>query len=385
MKSGQKDLSVAFLYDDTLDSTDGVAQYVKTLGAWLNEQGHSVSYLVGETKMGQFAGGEVYSLSKNQTVNFNGNRLSIPLPANRRKIKQVLSGQRFDVVHVQVPYSPFMAKHVLAELPAQTAVVGTFHIYPSALWADIGARFLRLLLNNSLRKIDYMLAVSPPAAAFAQKTFGISAEVLPNMVDVARFIKSTKKIKKDGKQIVFLGRLVERKGCEQLLKAFNQLIKTMPEVSLTIAGDGPLRHKLERYVQQKGLDKDVKFLGYISEENKAALLSSADIACFPSLYGESFGIVLIEAMAAGARVVLGGNNPGYASVLGEQKELLVNPKDTKQFTNRSQLLLTDNQLAEKLHKWQSAQIVKYDVKTVGPQIEKIYHAAIAKHHKSRHN
>jgi len=90
-------------------------------------------------------------------------------------------------------------------------------------------------------------------------------------------------------------------------------------------------------------------------------------------------------MAAGAKVVLGGNNPGYASVLGEQKSLLINPANTEHFAARLGKLLRDEQLASKLHKWQLAEVNKYDVATVGPRIEAIYRRAIAKRAKSRHN
>ena len=123
-------LSVGFLFDDSLDSPTGVAQYVKTLGAWLSSQGHKVYYLVGQTKIENWQGGPVYSLSKNVNVTFNGNRLSIPLPANRRRLRQLLAGLDLDVLHVQMPYSPFLAGRIISLVPQSVAVGGTFHILP---------------------------------------------------------------------------------------------------------------------------------------------------------------------------------------------------------------------------------------------------------------
>src|SRR3989344_5742480 len=105
-------LKIGFVFDDSLDSNDGVAQYVKTLGAWFSSQGHKVCYLVGESKTAQWRGGQVYSLARNQKVVFNGNRLSVPLPAKRSPIKLVLEQEDFDVLHVQLPHSPFMAQKV---------------------------------------------------------------------------------------------------------------------------------------------------------------------------------------------------------------------------------------------------------------------------------
>jgi len=104
-------LKIGLVFDDSLDSSDGVAQYVKDLGGWLSGQGHEVSYLVGETKLTEWRGGKVYSLSKNQAVYFNGNRLSVPLPANSRRIRELLNAKNFDIMHVMVPYSPFGSKN----------------------------------------------------------------------------------------------------------------------------------------------------------------------------------------------------------------------------------------------------------------------------------
>src|SRR3990167_4651652 len=109
MAKRNEKLRVGFLFDDTLDSNDGVAQYVKTLGAWLSGQGHEVSYLVGQTKMTHWASGRVISLARNLPVSFNANRLSIPLPASGHRINLLLSERKYDILHVQVPHSPFMS------------------------------------------------------------------------------------------------------------------------------------------------------------------------------------------------------------------------------------------------------------------------------------
>jgi len=376
-------LSVGFLFDDTLDSSDGVAQYVKTLGAWLSSQGHQVTYLVGETKLKTWAGGPVYSMAKNQKVVFNGNRLSIPLPAKKALIKKVLAENHFDVLHVQVPYSPFMAQKVINAAGSDTAVIGSFHVAPFGKLARFGSRSLKQTYGKSLRRFDTMLSVSSAASDFAKKYYGLKSRVLPNVVDAERFAGSSKQ-NIDGR-IVFLGRLVERKGAPKLLKAFKLLNASVPDSSLVVAGDGPQRPQLEKFVAKNGLSNKVKFLGFIDEKAKPDLLASASIACFPSTGGESFGIVLIEAMAAGAGVVLGGDNPGYRTVLGDRPQLLIDPTNTKFFAERLDSLLTNRPQFEALHGWQLAEVHNYDVKTVGPQLVDIYRQAIAKRQQSRHN
>jgi phosphatidyl-myo-inositol alpha-mannosyltransferase len=384
MKTSRR-LSVAIVYDDTLDSQDGVAQHVKTLGSWLTRQGHNVSYLVGETKLHQWQGGKVFSLSKNRRVTFNGNLMTIPLPAKRSNIKAVLEAGRFDVIHVMMPYSPFMAARVINLTPSSTAVVGTFHIYPSGFLARAGARLLKLMLLPSQHRFVSVMSVSQAAAGFAKQSFGVDSVVVPNPVDITNYVKASGHTDQPSGRVVFLGRLVKRKGCGQLVEAFAILKKRLPSAELAIAGDGPMRGSLEAKVKKLGLTDSVQFLGFVDEADKSNILAGASVACFPSLYGESFGIVLIEAMAAGAGVVLGGDNPGYRSILSSQPSALVNPTDSAEFAGRLYDALTDKKLRSKLHSWQKSIAREYDIEKIGPQVEKVYDLAIARTAKNGHN
>jgi phosphatidylinositol alpha-mannosyltransferase len=369
---GNTGLKVGFVFDDSLDSFDGVSQQVKLLGGYFTNLGHEVRYLVGQTEMKEWQGGHVYSLARN-----------MPLPANKKAIKELIDRENFDILHVQMPYSPFMAKYVIEAAPGKTALVGTFHILPSGLLTSAGTPLLKLAYGRSLKRFDSVTAVSAAAAEFAKKTLDIESNVIPNAVDIKKFMGATV-TKNERPRIVFLGRLVKRKGCLELLKAF-RILRISVDAELIIAGRGPDMPKLKKYAAKHGLGQDVQFLGFIDEKDKPALLHSADIACFPSTGGESFGIVLIEAMAAGAGVVLGGNNPGYRSVLGDQPKLLIDPKKTVEFASRLHILLTDAALATDLHKWQSETIGQYDIQVVGQKILDTYKTAIAKRAQSRHN
>ncbi len=379
--SGQR-LSVAFLYDDSLDKADGVAQYVKTLGAWLSAQGHDVSYLVGQSRLKSWEDGPVYSLSKNMRVAWGGNRLSISLLPRLKNIKRLLGERNFDVIHVQVPYSPFMAQLVINLLRPQTAVVGTVHIFPANRLAVVGTKALKRIYGKSLRRFDAMLSVSRAAQDYAEQTLKLKSQLLPNAVDRAKF---RSRVTNQEDHIVFLGRLVKRKGVIELLMAFRLLLASKPNAKLTIAGSGPERQTLEAYVRRHKLQDSVTFTGQVEESDKAKLLASAAIACFPSLGGESFGVVLIEAIAAGCGVVIGGDNPGHRSVLGEELLLLVDPRNSRSFAERLELILNDETLSKRLHEWQEKQIQKYDVSVVGSQLLDIYHQAIAKRTDTRHN
>lgn len=381
--AASESLSVAFLYDDTLDNDDGVAQYVKRLGAWYKQQGHQVTYLVGESKTAEWAGGRVYSLSKNLKIKWAGNSLSISLIPKLSEINRVIAENRFDVVHVQAPYSPFMAKQVINRLDKRTVVSGIVHVFPANRLAVAGSRLLRLLYGRSLRRIDVWASVSPAAQKYAKIGFGIDSVVLPNVVPIDEF--KTAKPRETGWRIVFLGRLVKRKGCEYLIRAAIDVLKSGDDVRLVIGGAGPEQRRLIKMARQLQIDDKVDFLGYVAETDKPELLAGADIACFPSLYGESFGIVLIEAMAAGAGVVIGGNNPGYTTVLEDWPDTLVDPKNQRQFSSTLKRLLSDEKLASSLHKKQQIAVKKYDVAVVGRQWLDIYDKLIAKQQQKRHN
>ncbi len=372
-------LRVGLLLDDSLDRPDGVQQYVLTLGQWLVKQGHDVHYLVGETNRTDIK--NVHSLSRNLQARFNQNRLSVPLAAKPAQIQELLDSLKLDVLHVQLPCSPLMGSRIVARVSSKTAVVGTFHIMPSGALSKTGTKVLGALQKKTLDRFDNLFAVSEPAQQFAAATYHTAInEVIPNMVDTSLFAVADVDKLTQSKRIVFLGRLVERKGCMYLLKALSELQKrnNVPVFSVQIGGSGPLEAKLKNYVIHHGLQDSVHFQGFLDAKDKPRFLSEADIAVYPSTGGESFGIVLIEAMAAGAGVVIGGNNPGYTSVLGNEQPTLFDPKDTAAFADLLHLLLTDEIKVAQIHAEQQERVKQFDVAVVGQQITKAYQTAIAK-------
>lgn len=367
-------MKIGFVLDDSLDKTDGVQQYILTLGNWFRSHGHEVHYLVGDTRRTDVP--NIHSLSRNLQVHFNQNRMSTPLPASKTKIKQLLTKEQFDVLHVQLPYSPFLAARVINLAPPETLIVGTFHILPFSKIESVSTRLLAAILWRSRRKFDQIYSVSGPAAKFAKKRFRVSSKVLPNAVAVSQF-RSAKKLNKynDGKiNIIYLGRLVERKGCLHFLKALELLHSKnqLQNVRVVIAGKGPLESELKQFVKNFKLGKIVNFIGYVSEEDKPSLLASANIAVMPSTGGESFGIVLVEAMAAGAEVVLAGNNSGYRTVMGNQKAQLIDPINTTEFSKTLKHFIYNQPARLKAQAWQAKRVNDYDVKLIGQKLIENY-------------
>lgn len=371
-------MKIGLVFDDSLDKTDGVAQYVLITGEWLRKQGHDVHYLVGETKRQDIK--KLYSLSRNVKVSFNKNRMTMPLPADKRQIAKLLQREQFDVLHIQMPYSPFLAGRIIAVADGDTAIVGTFHILPYSKMVHVANKLLGSTQKRSLARFDKIMATSPPAASFAKQTYGIDCQVVPLGIPLRRFFGANSFAEYDNKKtIVFLGRLVERKGCQYLLRSLARLKKDGrlgDDVRVIICGDGPLRPQLEQFVQANNLQECVEFKGFISEESKPRYLASADIAIYPSLGGESFGIVLLEAMAAARGTVLAGDNPGYRSVIGKRSEAIFNPINTDLLAEKLYNLLSSKKLRDQAQRWQTKHVEQFDIGVVGREIVMVYEQAL---------
>lgn len=391
-------LRIAFVFDDTLDVLDGVQQHIVTLGRELARRGHEVHYIVGETHRSPVP--RTHAMSRNVMVRFNGNRMRIPLPASRARIRETLAGIRPDILHVQAPYSPFMAGRVLAASPERTGVVATYHIAPLGRLARLGGVALGAVNARSHRRVDEVVAVSDVAADYAHATAHVEAQVIPNPVDVARMRAACATGTagtaatmhgigaRDGRHVVFLGRFVPRKGATLLLDALawgERHGVAFPEgMHVTCAGMGPLLDECRR--RAAALHTPVTFPGFVSEQEKATLLASADVAVFPSTGGESFGIVLLEAIAAGSGVTLAGDNPGYRStLLGDTDALFpvdargdaAAERNAETLARRIARALTDADWAARLHAREDALLTRYDVTAVADRLEAVYAKALA--------
>jgi phosphatidylinositol alpha-mannosyltransferase len=144
-------------------------------------------------------------------------------------------------------------------------------------------------------------------------------------------------------------------------------------VEVIIAGKGPLQAKLAKMIDEYELGNHVRLAGFVSEEDKPALLASANVCVFPSTGGEAFGIVLAEAMAAGA-LVLAGDNPGYRSVMsGGGEAALFDPRDKRQFAAKINHVLKNATQFRQLHQWQAHSVNAYDIEKIGAIVEDLYY------------
>lgn len=373
-------LTIGFVFDDTLDALDGVQQHITTIGTELARRGHDVHYLVGETHHSPVP--QTVSLARNVMVSFNGNRMRIPLPVRKREIRAALAHNDYDILHIQAPYSPLFGGRVLKCAPQSTGVVATYHIAPIDRRARYGGRALGLVNAHSHRRVDEVIAVSQVAAQYAQFTAHTHGTIIANPVNVEKFATAAHRATRDAAHphIVFLGRLVPRKGAQLLLDALDYGERhgmfPMPGLHVTIAGDGPL---MDDCVQRAArLRTPVQFVGTV-DEGKADLLASADVAVFPAIGGETFGIVLPEAIASGAGVTLAGDNPGYRWTMRSDEDALfsVGPDHARVLAERIERALTDAPWARRLHAREEALLDRYNVQAVTDEVEQVYARAIA--------
>ncbi|RYQ00201.1 phosphatidyl-myo-inositol alpha-mannosyltransferase [Bifidobacterium pseudolongum subsp. globosum] len=373
-------LTIGFVFDDTLDALDGVQQHIITIGTELARRGHDVHYLVGETHHSPVP--QTVSLARNVMVSFNGNRMRIPLPVRKREIRAALAHNNYDILHIQAPYSPLFGGRVLECAPQSTGVVATYHIAPIDRRARYGGRALGLINAHSHRRVDEVIAVSQVAAQYAQFTAHTHGTIIANPVNVEKFATAAHRATRDAAHphIVFLGRLVPRKGAQLLLDALDYGERhgmfPMPGLHVTIAGDGPL---MDDCVQRAArLRTPVQFVGTV-DEGKTDLLASADVAVFPAIGGETFGIVLPEAIASGAGVTLAGDNPGYRwTMRGDEDALFsVGPDHARVLAERITRALTDAPWARRLHAREEALLDRYNVQAVTDEVEQVYARAIA--------
>lgn len=365
-------MKIGLVLDDTLDTSDGVQQYVLLVGSWLSKNGHEVHYITGYTSRTDIT--NIHSSARNVKVSFNKNRLSVPLPTSGKKIKNLLFKEKFDVLHVQMPFSPFLAGKVISYAPINTAIVGTFHVAPHGKSVIFGTRILGRIQKNKLKRFDKIISVSKVAQKFASDTQNISSTIVPNAIDFKLWKPSV--VSRPEFDIVFVGRLVGRKGCINLLKALYKLRQSqnISKLKVLIVGDGPERTNLEQYVQDHKLSEICDFKGYVTESEKKKILQSTKLAIYPATGGESFGIVLLEAMAGGA-VVLAGSNPGYSTVLGELPEVMFKPNDIDELANKLASLIRNDKALQQIKLKQQKIVKQYDIDIVGSAILETYKQA----------
>ena len=304
-------LRVGIVCPYSFDVPGGVQNHVLGLARYLRHAGHRPCVLapgvLGPATEGldakNFANVEFASVGAAMPVRYNGSVARVNFgPLSAARVRRWLSKGKFDILHIHEPITPSIS--LLALWAAEQPVVATFHA------ATPRSRSMQLaggVLRGAIEKIDAGIAVSESARNVVVQHLGRDAVVIPNGIEFDDFA-DRRQLRGDHPRLIFLGRLDEpRKGLDVLLAAVPVIMKTWPDLEVIVAGQG-----------SRPLPEWCRSLGMISAESKIALLGSADVFVAPHLARESFGIVLLEAMASGVPIVA-SELPSFLDVLASRR------------------------------------------------------------------
>jgi phosphatidylinositol alpha-mannosyltransferase len=347
----------------------GVNYHVGSLYRVLRARGHDVRIITSSHGLQKASEGDIIRVGKGFSVPFNGSMGTITLsPTYLQQMRQILERERFDVLHYHEPFVPFLS---LVTLTLSTSVnVGTFHAFGGL---SISYEFGKRVLGHYANKLHGRIAVSPAARHFISRYFSGEYKIVPNGVEPARYQRAVPIARyRDGvPNILFVGRMEPRKGLIHLLRAFRKLQRDGVRARLLIVGTGPGDREARRYVLTRQLE-DVEFLGRVPEAQKAQLFKTADIFVSPATGRESFGIVLLEAMSAGAPIICSDIH-GYRGVVRRERDgILVEPGNADVLAASIRRLIDDPQLRAQLSRAGEERAQLFTWERVGQAVEEYY-------------
>ena len=349
----------------------GVTAHVSQLARELGRLGHEVQVLAPHTPSRECVDADLLvPLGR-----------SIPLPSGGSiarvslswwlypKVKALLKKEQFDIVHLHEPMAPILPLCVLEF--SKSVNVGTFH---ASYNRQHLYRFTSPITKRWQARLHGNIAVSPAARRYVNNTFPGDYEIIPNGIDFKHFASETAPYPEyqDGKlNILFVGRLEKRKGLRYLLEAYSKLKWEQPNIRLIVVGPGNPDKESYRILSSHNL-QDVEFVGRVSYDDLPRYYASSDIFCSPATGAESFGIVLLEAMAAGKPVVA-SDIEGFRGVMTEGEQgMFVPKKDSDALAKTLGNLAKDAELRNKLGAQGRRLAEEYRWEVVAGRVEKYY-------------
>jgi len=347
----------------------GVNEHVRHTYEAMRRLGHDVWIITSKYGKERTNEGHVIRLGTGYAFPANGSMGRVTLGWRfKEQARELLAEHRFDILHFHEPLVPFLSPTVLDQ--SNTVNVATFHAFGGfspSYW--VGRHFAGRLAA----KLDGRIAVSGAARHFINRYFPGDYRIIPNGVEIERLSEAEPidELRDGTINILFVGRLEERKGLIYLLKAYHRLRKRHVDARLLIIGSGPKLREYRRYVGLRQI-RDVDFLGRLTDDAKASYFASADIFCAPATGQESFGIVLLEAMAAGVPIVASDIH-GYKNVVQRGVQgLLVEPRNPRALAAGLYTLANDAELRHRMGEAGRAKAPEYSWDRVTEQIVDFY-------------
>ena len=356
------------------DVPGGVQMHIRELAEHFIELGHHVSVISPVSDEDSITDSWLVNAGRPVPIPFNGSVARVlfgPIAASR--VRQWIAQGDFDVLHMHEPGIPSIS--LLACWAAEGAMVGTFHASTPKLRAIASAG---QLIEPMIEKLSARIAVSEMAQATLKNLYGTEAVVIPNGIDCSRFnIAGAVRLRAEGAplRIGFLGRFDEtRKGLPLLIEALPKILKAIPELELVVAGPGDAEKAVAKLDPQVG--KHIRFLGRLSEAEKVEFLSSLDLYVAPNTGGESFGIILAEAMASGTPV-LASDIQAFVDLLkiGDSGVNFIS-EDANDLAKKVIELLRNSARLQELSENGLVSAIRFDWGSVATQIMSVYEVAM---------
>jgi len=361
-------MKVAIVCPYAWDRFGGVQSHVRSLAAALRERDHEA--IVIAPSAGEVTGAEpgVRIVGRALPIPANGSVAPLAFgPLAAAGMRRELRDLSPDVVHIHEPLIPSLS--LLALWNAEVPTVGTFH---AAAESSAGYRLARPLLDRAARGLTVRTAVSNAARALAAMYFPGDFVITPNGIDIARFENASAMTMPDGPpSILFFSRLEKRKGLDVLIRAAAELHDV--ECELVIAGAGPQERSSRRLA--KSLEVPARFLGRVDEADLPGVYRSATVYCAPAIGGESFGIVLLEAMAAGLPVAC-SDLPGFREVAGGAAAFAP-PGDHGELADTLRRLLADPGRRREMSDRSRERAARFDWRVLVHDVERLYERAVS--------
>jgi len=376
-----KSLSIGIVCPYGWDTPGGVQIHISELAEWLINKGHKVSVLAPVTDESAIDKPWLTSAGRPVPIPFNGAVARVlfgPLASSR--VKQWIASNDFDLLHLHEPAIPSIS--LLAGWAAEGPIVATFH---AATNRQKTLNAIGTMLDPFIERITAKIAVSESARETLKDRFHTEAVVIPNGIESEKFTKFGSKSEWSAPNTIgFLGRFEEsRKGLDVLLGALGRIFSEIPSATLLVAGPGDSSSIIKKLKPE--FAKRVKFLGRLSEEEKVEFFKSISLYVAPNTGGESFGIILAEAMTCGTPI-LASDLPAFRTLLDSGScGGLFESENSESLALKAIDILKNDSLRNEISRLGFEKAKSFDWETVGEQILSVYDLALTGNSKIKLN
>ncbi|MEM2136631.1 MAG: glycosyltransferase family 4 protein [Candidatus Methanomethylicia archaeon] len=362
-------MKIALCSDYFYPKIGGITVHIENLAKALKSRGHDV-FIV--TKKADF-NDDIHGLKVIRVKSLFRSSQTLDIPYTD-ELFNIFKVENPDVIHAHHAFSPISLFSLAIGRKLKIKTVLTNHSIQFLYDVDyLWKPFSHILfpLKQYINYADKIIAVSKAAAIFMSHFTNKSVEVIPNGVNVFDFAPETKFF--DGRSILFVGRLVYRKGIHRLLSVMGDVVKDINEAKLTIIGSGYLSPTIKLAIKTLKLQDNVTIRGKLNKSELIEEYRKANVFILPSVFGESFGIVLLEAMASKTPIVAVAQGGVKEIIVNGETGLLVEEENKiRGLAEKIKLLLKDKKLSEELSEKAFKEVQKYDWNIIAREIERVY-------------